>query len=91
VGPRRDVELHLNRRHTLEGIHDLNAVIVVLKSWTTALNSWTDFIPNFMTEIAPSLRVSADATLLNGRSPPRGVPVQKTGVVYDLSTVRHLY
>ena len=30
VGP--DVELHLNRRHTLEGIHDLNAVIVVLKS-----------------------------------------------------------
>ena len=26
------VELHLNRRHTLEGIHDLNAVIVVFKS-----------------------------------------------------------
>ena len=26
------VELHLNRRHTLEGVHDLNAVIVVLKS-----------------------------------------------------------
>ena len=26
-----DVELHLNRRHTLEGVHDLNAVIVVLK------------------------------------------------------------
>lgn len=35
MGPWRDIELHLNRRHTLEGIHDLNAVIVVLKSWTT--------------------------------------------------------
>jgi hypothetical protein len=37
------VELHLNRRNTLEGIHDLNAVIV-----------WTDFTRDFATEIAVS-------------------------------------
>ena len=33
------VALHLNRRLCSQAVHDLNAVIVVLKSWTTALNS----------------------------------------------------
>jgi Ion channel len=32
LGFTHGVELHLNRSNTLEGVHDLNAVIVVLKS-----------------------------------------------------------
>ena len=55
------VELHLNRRHTLEGIHDLNAVIVVFKSQITALNSWTDFSVDFGGILPSAIRVLADA------------------------------
>jgi hypothetical protein len=41
------VGLHLNRRLRCQGIHNLDAVIVALKSWTTALLSWTSFTLNF--------------------------------------------
>jgi hypothetical protein len=48
-------------RHTLEGIHDLNAVIVVFKSQITALNSWTDFSVDFGGILPSAIRVLADA------------------------------
>jgi hypothetical protein len=43
-----DVGLDLNRRLRFQGIHDLDAVIVALKSSTTALLSWTSFTLNFV-------------------------------------------
>jgi hypothetical protein len=42
------VGLHLNRRLRSQGIHDLDAVIVALKSWTTGLLSSTSFTLNFV-------------------------------------------
>jgi hypothetical protein len=45
---KRNAGLHLNRRLRSQGIHDLDAVIVALKSWTTALLSWTSFALNFV-------------------------------------------
>jgi hypothetical protein len=42
------VELYLNRRLRFLGIHDLDAVIAALKSWTTALFSWKSFTLNFV-------------------------------------------
>jgi len=39
--------LHSNRRLRSQVIHDLHAVIVALKSWTTAPLSWTSFTLNF--------------------------------------------
>ncbi len=58
------VGLHLNRRLRCQGIHDLDAVIVALKSWTTALLSWTSFTPNFVPKSPPAISLATDTTLL---------------------------
>jgi hypothetical protein len=41
------VGLYLNHRLRPQVTYDLDAVIVALKSWTTALLSWTRFALNF--------------------------------------------
>ena len=87
MSPWLSVELHLNRRHPLEGVHDLNAVIVVLKSWKTALFSWTIFNLNFVIRNPNRDQRFHERNRSMHMMAPRASSRPADQLVYDLSAI----